>query len=498
MRKTVSVLLLIFLTLAVALFSFTSCKNEPELKPTEAPEPGEIPSIPNNLTTINSLSEEQTKALSTLFGDVGRFFVDYLDTYGYDDNDGPLYDLMNNPQLSFGDATATLSAAASSGKFTLGEGENAKLYEYEHGEVTGYLGVNAKGHVVLCTDTVITTELFGWTAGTKIHVEDTLNEGYSDFFIGEKTDYKTFDIRFDLNGNGFDIYEDGSDTCVNSSTDSEKKYKAALKEKVDFIKFIVTKALFKSTIEIKDVTITDNRLLEDEKTIDDANLATFIVNGTVELSSKAKKVKDPNTNKETDEEVSTYDESYHELSELFSSLSVTVSDLSVQAVVSTKVTTEKKETKSEQLAATLDVTNLSFLIDYSDDETMTLECDKLALSFSDSKDSLLISLELTDLDFDLSSVESNARARHSLSVSLSSTLGLGIKALGTSTENYSTEGTTVENSFGLVTDFGFRFSGLPLVIIDPKAAVINGSFYDTKEVRNLLIDFIEMLLPTAS
>ena len=114
MRKTVSVLLLIFLILAVALFSFTSCKNEPELKPTEAPEPGEIPSIPNNLTTINSLSEEQTKALSTLFGDVGRFFVDYSDTYGYDDNDGPLYDLMNNPQFSFGDATATLSSAASS------------------------------------------------------------------------------------------------------------------------------------------------------------------------------------------------------------------------------------------------------------------------------------------------------------------------------------------------------------------------------------------------
>ena len=229
MRKTVSVLLLIFLTVAVALFSFTSCKNEPELKPTEAPEPGEIPSIPNNLTTINSLSEEQTKVLNALFSDVGRFFSDYLDTYGYDNSGEPLYVLMNNPQFSFGETTATLSAAASSGKFTLGEGENAKLYEYEHGEVTGYLGVNAEGHVVLCTDTVITTDLFGWTTGTKIHVEDTLNEGYSDFFIGEKEDYKTFDIRFDLNGNGFDIYENGSDTSVKSNTDPEKEHKAYLK-----------------------------------------------------------------------------------------------------------------------------------------------------------------------------------------------------------------------------------------------------------------------------
>ena len=495
MRKTVSVLLLIFLTLAVALFSFTSCKNEPELKPTEAPEPGEIPSIPNNLTTINSLSEEQTKALNALFSDVGRFFSDYLDTYGYDNSGEPLYVLMNNPQFSFGETTATLSAAASSGKFTLGEGENAKLYEYEHGEVTGYLGVNAEGHVVLCTDTVITTDLFGWTTGTKIHVEDTLNEGYSDFFIGEKEDYKTFDIRFDLNGNGFDIYENGSDTSVKSNTDPEKEHKAYLKAQVDFIKFIVMKALFKSTIEIKDVTITDNRLLEDEKTIDDANLATFIVNGSVELSSKEKTVKDPITKKE--EVVTTYDESYHELSELFSSLSVTVSDLSVQATVATEVTTAKGD-KSELLAATLDVTDLSFLIDY-DDETMSLKCDKLALSLSDSKDSLLISLELTDIDFGLTSdTASNMRAMRSFNVSLSSTLGLGIKALGTSTENNSTEVTTVENSFGLVTDFGFRFSGLPLVIIDPKAAVINGSFYDTKEVRNLLIDFIEMLLPTAS
>ena len=171
--------------------------------------------------------------------------------------------------------------------------------------------------------------------------------------------------------------------------------------------------------------------------------------------------------------------------------------MSVQATVATEVTTAKGD-KSELLAATLDVTDLSFLIDY-DDETMSLKCDKLALSLSDSKDSLLISLELTDLDFGLTSdTASNMRAMRSFNVSLSSTLGLGIKALGTSTENNSTEITTVENSFGLVTDFGFRFSGLPLVIIDPKAAVINGSFYDTKEVRNLLIDFIEMLLPTAS
>lgn len=464
MRKTVSVLLLIFLILAVALFSFTSCKNEPEPTPTAAPEPGKIPSIPNNLTTINSLSEEQTTALSTLFGDVGRFFVDYLDTYGYDDNDGPLYDLMNNPQFSFGDATATLSSAASSGTF--GTGNDAKSYAHE--AITGYLSVNADKDIALCADTVVTTELFGWTAGTKIHVEYDMIKDHVDIFIGEKENYNTFDIRCDnLDGSDYSLHKNGNQFSVDPSDPDRPELKA----KVNFLMFIALRALNGATIDFSDVTLSDE--MEGDTTGD--NKAIFTINGKVQLSGEY--LVDENK-----KEITTFDSSKDELSDIYSSLSVSVESLKVQAAVATKVTTSEGD-KSELLAATLDVTNLSFLMDY-DNTNISLECDKLALSLSDSKESVLLSLELSDIDFDLTSVESNARAIRTLSVSLSSTVGLGIKA--------------GENSIGLVTDLEIRSSGLiPFITVEPKAAVINGSFYSTKDIKNILIDYLDMFISMA-
>lgn len=210
------------------------------------------------------------------------------------------------------------------------------------------------------------------------------------------------------------------------------------------------------------------------------NKAIFTINGKVQLSGEY--LVDENK-----KEITTFDSSKDELSDIYSSLSVSVESLKVQAAVATKVTTSEGD-KSELLAATLDVTNLSFLMDY-DNTNISLECDKLALSLSDSKESVLLSLELSDIDFDLTSVESNARAIRTLSVSISSTVGLGIKA--------------GENSIGLVTDLEIRSSGLiPFITVEPKAAVINGSFYSTKDIKNILIDyldmFISMALPTAS
>lgn len=462
MRKTVSVLLLIFLTLAVALFSFTSCKNEPELKPTEAPEPGKIPSIPNNLTTINSLSEEQTTALSTLFGDVGRFFVDYLDTYS--GSKKPLYKLINDPQLSFGETTATLSAAASSGTF--GTGNDAKSYAHE--AITGYLSVNADKDIALCADTVVTTELFDWTAGTKIHVEYDMIKDHVDIFIGEKGENDPFDIRCDdLDGSGYKIFKNGDvSNQVTDATDKEN-----LEKKVNFLMFIALRALNGATIDFSDVTLSD--VMDGDTTGD--NKAIFTINGKVQLSGEY--LVDENK-----KEITTFDSSKDELSDIYSSLSVSVESLKVQAAVATKVTTSEGD-KSELLAATLDVTNLSFLMDY-DNTNISLECDKLALSLSDSKESVLLSLELSDIDFDLTSVESNARAIRTLSVSLSSTVGLGIKA--------------GENSIGLVTDLEIRSSGLiPFITVEPKAAVINGSFYSAKDIKSILIDYLDMFISMA-
>ena len=198
-KKTVSVLLLLILTITIALFSFTSCKNEPELGPTEAPKPGEIPPIPNNLTEINSLEEDQLSDLSTLFGGFGRFFIDYYNTYESRGALKPLYKLMNSPNFTL-DKGISISASASSGTF--GDGENPP--EYSHNEITGYIGnyeyevSPGKKDTKICLylDTVVTTELFdGWAVdddgdgnydGIAIHLEYDLIEGdWLKVFIGE-------------------------------------------------------------------------------------------------------------------------------------------------------------------------------------------------------------------------------------------------------------------------------------------------------------------------
>lgn len=443
-KKTVSVLLLIFLTLAVALFSVTSCKNEPELTPTVAPDPGKIPSVPNSLTTINRLSEEQTEAFSTVFGDVGRFFVDYLDTYGYDDNDGPLYDLMNDPQFSFGDATATLSAAASAGTF--------RDKSYEHGEIIGSIGINAKTNICLFADTVVTTELFDWTAGTKIHVEYDMIKDHVDIFIGEKANYETFDIRCDnLDGSGYSIYVNGNQGTVSYPESQE------LEKKVDFLMFIALRALNGATIDFSDVTLSDT--MEDDDTGE--NIATFTINGQIKISGEY-----------GEDEVDDFTAFQDDIAEIFSSFSVSVESLNVQAVVTTKVADA-----SEIISATLDIEDLGFDMDFTDGRSIDFGCGKISLSLSDKEGSTLISLELSNLAVGFSGSPLTSH----LEVKLSSTVGLGLKA--------------GENSVGLVTDFEMRSSGfVPFITIEPKAAVINGSFYNTKEIKGILIDYLDMLL----
>ena len=54
-KKTVSILLITIISIAVTLFSFTSCNNEPKLEPTASPEPGYVPEVPNNATPLSEI-----------------------------------------------------------------------------------------------------------------------------------------------------------------------------------------------------------------------------------------------------------------------------------------------------------------------------------------------------------------------------------------------------------------------------------------------------------
>jgi len=488
-KKTVSVLLLLILTIAIALFSLTSCKNDPAPAPTAAPKPGEIPPIPNNMTEINSLEEDQLSALSTLFGGFGRFFIDYYESYESDGELKPLYKLMNSPNFSL-DKGINLSASASSGSF--GEGENPTAYS--HDEITGYIGnyeyevSPGKKDTKICLflDTVVTTELFeDWDEGVAVHLEYDLIEGdWLKVFIGEHENYNTPDILLDLESDHRAI----ESTTLGNEDDCW--------EMLSFLMFLGMKSMSAATIEIDNVTLTD-RMLDKNDTINNDNLATFTINGLIQLNGTlwegTKAPKDL-----------VFDASHYsiDIEDFFSFFSVNIKTLSIQAAVATKDTfdkdTDKETVKSDLLSLNLSIENLSIseaLVDDTDTTSTNktnaarIKCDKLSLSVSNSaleaEDVVSLSLELSDLNFDSAMVTYRSISRRISRAPLldgSFTLGFAIQAAG--------------HSAGMVTTFDVLLgsSRIPFITIIPKSAVLDGSFYDTDEVRELLIEYCDLAI----
>ena len=446
-KKTVSVLLLIILTLAVALFSFTSCKNEVTPAPTRAPEPGDIPTVPSEATTISRLSSEQQTIIETIFSDISDFFVEYTDDFEVENTvpPKPLYKLMNDPQLSF-DKEISFSANAASGTFDANQ--------YEHGDITGFIGIGTyvenekeEEDVCLFADAVVTMPLFNWTEKS-IHVEYFLYGSDDIRIFIDRDDYDgTPDLRYD--GKNRDFYENG--TKVTNAED-----KALLQKQIDFLLFAGMKALSGVTIDFSNITITDK--LENNND----NLATFTLEGQVQLSGTLL------------ENITTYDshDTDFSIDEFYSSFSATVPSLRVQAAVATKT-----EDASELMAATLYVENLSLSAIYDeDDTTTTVSADKLSLTLSNGNSYMVLSLNLSDLDFMMV-------LGGGMDLDASFTLGLGLKA--------------GENSAGLLTDFDItigKVTGMPYISFNPKASVINGLFYSTSDTKDILIDYFDQLL----
>jgi len=470
-KKTVSVLLLLILTIAIALFSFTSCKNEPE--PTAAPRAGEIPPIPSKTTPISSIGEDELDTLSALFGNIGRFFSDYSETYE-DSGAKPLYKLMNNPHFSL-DKNISLFAAASSGSYGV-DAEHAK--GYEHGEIAGAIGVNEDGEFFLSVDAAVTTELFGWE-DEDIHLEfEILNSDWIKVFIGEKEDYKTPDILFDFSDPNadFEVYKGGANTPL-----SDGDEKDACIDMLNFLLFLGVKSMSDATIEI------DNVILTDTIPGDVDNIASFNLNGLVKLSGTLSK--DAPTIYDIDEK------HHYGISEFYSSFLISVESLSVKAAVATEVTLnagkEDEEVKSELLAATLSVKKLALSGAFGDSEVTSLKCEKLSLSLSnnaaDEADALSLSLELSNLDFTFEIVKQTFKsvARLMNRIHFGGSFTLGFAAM------------TGELSAGVVTDFDVTLgslSSIPFISITPKAAVIDGKFYSTDDTKDLLIEYCDMAL----
>ena len=450
-KKYNSVLLLLIFTLAVALFSFTSCKNDPA--PTAAPRAGEIPSVPNSQTKINSLGAEQETVISDLTTSFGSFFVSYMETY-----EDILLEWVDNQKGLSLNKGISLSSPEDSGTFR----GNA----YEHGEISGSIEyVDTENSYFLFVNTDITIEALGWNNKSISIKYDLMEDNPIYLYTGDNGNADVADICLDYaNNNKFYLNE--NTTAVSDPTEI-----ARLRTIFDYLGFIGVKALSKATAEVTDANIS--------LTYDEDNVASFLVNGQVQFNAELAESVDENSLVFFNE-----DDDIDPMEEMFLSFSATLTDLSVQASVSTKVGTD-----SEMLSGSLDVKNLSLIRVYGDEAASIISLEKAALSLSNSDDNVILSLELSDLSIDmskssLSSVSKGSRrVMRSFRFGGSTTIGVGLKV--------------GENSAGVVTDLEFTLgtlSRMPFISFTPKAAVLNGSFYNTSEVKNLLIDYFDMLL----
>ena len=467
-KKTVSILLILFVSIAIALFSFTSCKNEPKLEPTAAPEPGYVPEIPNNVTPLSKIGEDDLKAINALGEGLGRFFADYSGKYKTS------LDSILDKDLTL---SKPISISAPDGKGSFG-GKDF-IYSGFTGNVdftTDPCKPNSNDKsFFMVIEGKVTSEVFGEGEHTvKLKYDVREDNGYFFYVDDDATSFTipSFSAKFAFENNErvtwYYYYPTEVGTRLNGASGLEETL-ADVKEKADLLMFIGYKALAEATVDIDlEAVMVD----KDDKD----NSLKIGITGQIQLSGEPLDVIKNNINFVDDPVV-----------DLFKSFTATVSDLTVAATLSTKAGNETDGYTSETLSATLSLSNLSLGTIYGnlsntseddDEDLTTVSFEKLALSAWNSDDSVILSLEISDFDL---SAEMGLSPR----INLSMTLGLGIKA--------------DDNSAGLVADFELnsgKMTGVPFINFTSKAAVINGSYYQTEVITESLYDYFDLALST--
>ena len=466
-KKTVSILLIIVVSIAITLFSFTSCKNEPKLEPTAAPEPGYVPEVPNNVTPLSKIGEDDLEAINTLGEGLGRFFADYTTT---STGTGTKSGKYKTSLESILEAKLTLSKPIS---ISAPDGEGSfrdKAFTYS--DLTGeidYVPVNPNTpddkSFFLFVEGKVTSEVFGEGEHTvKLKYDLMETDPYYFYLDGSETPVFSVDW-FDHGVNRYYYYPDGNDYL------SEGDRLTEVKKKTDLLMFIGYKALAEATVEIED--------LQAEMKVDNDNILAAGITGLIQLSGEP-------LEKIDEDDIDFLDDP---VVDLFKSFTATAPDLTVTATLSTKAGNDTDGYETERLSATLSLSNLSLGTIYGnlgndskddDEDLTTVSLEKLALSAWNKDDSVILSLELSNF---------NLSAEMSLSprINLSMTLGLGIKV--------------DDNSVGLVADFELtsgKTIGLPFVNFYPKAAVINGSYYEPEGITDSLYDYLDMVISAIS
>lgn len=461
-KKTVSILLIIFVSIAIALFSFTSCKNEPKLEPTAAPKPGYVPEIPNNVTPLSKIGEDDLKAINALGEGLGRFFADYSGT-------GTKAGKYKTSLESILEAELTLSKPIS---ISAPDGEGSfrtKAFTYKglKGEIAFRTDPSnssaTEKSLFLIVEGKVTSEVFGGEHTVKMTYDLLEDNPY--YFYLDDSEKPVFSVEwYDHGVNHYYYYPEGNNYLSSGDRLTE------IKEKTDLLMFIGYKALAEATIDVEVMQVVMK--------VDKDNILSAGITGLIQLSGEPlEEIDDDNIDFLDDPVV-----------DLFKSFTATVSDLTVAATLSTKAGNETDGYTSETLSATLSLSNLSLGTIYgdggtdgkNDEDLTTVSLEHLALSACNSDDSVILSLELSD--FKLSSLFDSSPI-----INISTTLGLGIKA--------------DDSSFGVVTDFELlsgKMTGVPFINFTSKAAVINGSYYEPEGITDSLYDYFDLALSTIS
>ena len=465
MKKTAYILILIFIASAVALFSFSSCKNDPAPVPTEAPEPGSVPKIPNDTTPLSKLGGDAITAFDDLFEGLGRFFTDYTDKY--EDS----LDSFEDGEISLS-SPLSITAPDGDGSFR----DNDFSYSDFKAEIKP-VDVDPTEEVddefFLIVSAKVSSEALELDEQI-VRMEYNLMEDDDYYFYYGSNAIPEFSvINHDHEINKYYYYPEGSKTCLNNSSDQyypenpdEESLAAKLdevKELSDYFMFIGYKAMSQATVNLSGLSASIE--------LDESNILTIETDGKIQLSGKYLSDEEINTNNN----ITFF---YDPVDDLFSSFSATASDLTLTATLSTSAVVDTK-TLSETLSATITIEGLKLSTVYEtddEDESTTVSFKKLSLSLSNADKSIKLSFEASD--FSMSCLDSY----DGLLVKASAMLGFGVKI--------------DDSSVGLVMDFEMKTgiaTGIPYMEFTPKALVINGSYYEPDEIKNEMIDYVDVL-----
>ena len=425
--------------------------NGPEDEVTEAPTPGDVPSIPSKVTTVSAIGVQQREVIQTMLNDL---MMTFQNLFGGQEGSKGL-----DTGMKFG---GTVSVSAPAGSITV---SGVKI---QYSALTGSIVGNGSSVLASVGCTVTITEKGTSTSYNVSAEKDLLGDQNTIIAINvgnDRYEMKTEKVEYN---DGYGSYHTRTVLYKNNvmlDYDGEETREAyAL-----FEKFAIAgiSGLTKATISITDANVTIP--VYQTKTI------TVTVNGTARLNAalNSKFFPDQSTALLLSGSQLIIDSLTVSINadSFGASGSIEVKDLTV-SLDTWKESSESSETKrsrNSQVSVSLDLGKLAICCEY--DEI------KLSLEVSDTKAEYRYAYSY---EYDYSTYQSSSNTDESFRIVTDAGVGLKVG----------------ENSIGFVAGFSMNSAEAgedsdDLFDFTPKAATINGSFYDPQQFLEAIVELGE-------